>query len=292
MSLLRGAALHTGAVPGLRPTRSGAMAPKGKGSGMGTHGRRGSRANAAGVLLLLLLVAALLALAACGGTQAATSASGTAPAAQVTPSAESTPASPATPHNLELVESGWSMVYGYVEYGVVIRNPNADFAGDFVSIHVLMEGKGGQILGSDTQVLGMIYPGGTLAWGVQANPNGKKPAKVTFSLSVSDENWHPADSAEVVDSVYEPFKVSRTRVSKDSSGVPVVTGLLENPNSKSFGSIAVSALFKDAGGKIIAGYTGFVENVPAGGKKAFEVNAFANIPGYKSVDVYAQSWDF
>ncbi|MCX6373570.1 MAG: FxLYD domain-containing protein [Actinobacteria bacterium] len=243
-------------------------------------------------MLTLLLVTVVLALAACGGTQAAPSASGTAPAAQVTPSAESTPAAPATPHDLELVESGWSMVHGCVEYGVVIRNPNADFAGDFVSIDVLMEGKGGQILGSDTQVIGMIYPGGTLAWGVQADPNGKKPAKVTFSLSVRDENWHPADSAEVVDSAYEPFKVSRTRVSTDSSGFPVVTGLLENPNSKPFGSIAVSALFKDAGGKIIAGYTGFVEDVPAGGKKAFEVNAFANMPEYKSVDVYAQSWDF
>jgi len=258
---------------------------------MGTQGKGEASTIVASALALLVSIAAL-ALAACGGTQPATSASGTAPAAQVTPSAASTPAAPATPRNLELVESGWSMVSGYVEYGVVIRNPNADFAGDFVSIDVLMEGKGGQILGGDTQVLGMIYPGGTLAWGAQANPNGKKPAKVTFSLSVSDENWYPADSAEVVDSAYEPFKVSRTRVSTDSSGFPVVTGLLENPNSKLFGSIAVSALFKDAGGKIIAGYTGFVDDVPAGGKKAFEVSAFANMPGYKSVDVYAQSWDF
>jgi len=241
---------------------------------------------------LVFAIIAALYLGACGGTEAAPSASGTAPAARVTPSAESTLTSPTTPHDLELVESGWSMVSGYVEYGVVIRNPNADFAGDFVSINILIEGKGGKILGGDTQVLGMIYPGGTLAWGVQADANGKKPAKVTFSLSVSDENWYPADSAVVVDSAYEPFKVSRIRVSKDSSGVPVVTGSLENPNSKSFGSIAVSALFKDAAGKIIAGYTAFVDNVPAGGKKAFEVNAFAKMPGYKSVDVYAQSWDF
>jgi len=68
---------------------SGATGPKGKGSGMRTHGRRGSRASVAGMLLLLV---AGLALAACGGSGDTASSS---PSAMTSPSVAASPS--ATP---------------------------------------------------------------------------------------------------------------------------------------------------------------------------------------------------
>jgi hypothetical protein len=252
--------------------------------------REGARMRRCAVVFFVIVVA--LYAGACGGTQSGTAQAESTPATSATPAAQATAQTPSTPEDLEITESGWGMSYGYVQYGIVIRNPNTAFAGDFVSIDIQMDGKSGQILGVDNQVLGMIFPGQTLAWGGQADPNGKKPSKITFSVSVGSDNWYEAGSTAVTDKAYEPFEITRTHVGKDSIGSPVVTGLLENPNDTPFDSIAVSVILKDASGKIVGGYTDYVDNVQAGGKKPVEVGAYSGMPRFKSVDVYAQSWDF
>lgn len=193
-----------------------------------------------------------------------------------------------SPQHLELVESGWALAYGYVEYGVVLRNPNTAFAALFPTIDIEMLGKGGKLIAVTDQVLNMAMPGQTIAWGGQADPNAKKPTKVNFSLSVQESNWLSADSPQY--EPYQPFKISGVSVGKDSLGSVVVTGRIKNPNADSFGSVAVSAILKGASGKVVAGFTGHVDNLGGHSSKSFQVSSLGELPLFKSVDVYAEPW--
>jgi len=193
-----------------------------------------------------------------------------------------------SPEDLRLVESGWALAYGYVEYGVVLRNPNTAFAAVFPTIDIEMLGKGGQLIAVTDQVLNMAMAGQTIAWGGQADPNGKKPAKVNFSLSVRESNWLSSDSPDY--EPYEPFKISGVNVGKDSLGSVVVTGRIKNPSSDSFESVAVSAILKGASGRVVAGFTGYVDNLGAHASKSFQVSSLGQLPAFKSVDVYAERW--
>lgn len=158
----------------------------------------------------------------------------------------------------------------------------------FPTIDIEMLGKGNKLIAASDQVLNMAMPGQTIAWGGQADPNGKKPTKISFSLSVSEDNWVASDSPTYES--YEPFKISSVDAGKDSLGSVVVTGHIRNPNGESYDSVAVSAILKDAKGKVVAGFTGYVDNLGAHATKSFEISSLGELPAFKSVDVYAERW--
>jgi hypothetical protein len=238
-------------------------------------------------VLLLSVILLVLALSGCGSKTIVVYKTVTA-APDASPAATSAAPSENTPQSLELVKSGWALTQGYVEYGVVIRNPNAAFAANFPTIDIEMLGKNGQIIAAENQVLNLAMPGQTVAWGGQSDPNGKRPAKVHFSLSVGQDNWLTTDSPDYEG--YEPFTISKVSVGKDSLGSVVVTGKIKNTNDQTFDSVAVSVILKSPAGRVVAGFTGYADNLAATSSKSFEVTSLGTVPAFESVEVYAQRW--
>jgi len=217
---------------------------------------------------------------------------GVAGCATTAPTSSPVPATAAStakkPAPLQLVESGFTVVEGpYVEYGVIIKNPNEDIGAVFPAVRITMRDEAGGVLGTDDQTLNRIMPGGVAAWGGQADPNGKKPAKVEFEVLDPGDTWKLADQMEPAD--FKPFTVIGLRANKSDSGTSF-TGELVNPNSSAFNEAAVSVLLRDKAGAIVGGYTGFIERLPANGKAAFEVSSMGDVPAYASIEAYPSPW--
>ena len=88
---------------------------------------------------------------------------------------------------------------------------------------------------------------------------------------------------------FKPFKIVGLRANKDLFGT-TFTGELVNNNSDSFHMVAVSVLLRDHAGKLVAGYSGFADDVPASGKVAFEVSSLGEVPDGATIEAYAQPW--
>ena len=54
-------------------------------------------------------------------------------------------------------------------------------------------------------------------------------------------------------------------------------------------SVCVNALLRDAGGAIVAGYSGYVDNLAAGATTSFEVMGY-DVPEYAPIEAWGQSW--
>ena len=234
------------------------------------------------VLLTAIPLALLLAVAGCTSPTSSNSAK-----PSVKPPASSTNTEE-VPSPLELLETGFFVVEGpYVEYGFVLKNPNAGTGAEFPTVRITMRDANGGVVGTDEQVLNRIMPGETVAWGGQANPNGTKPASVKFEVIDPGDNWKPADHMEPVD--FKPFKVVGLKENKSDFSTSF-TGELVNPNGAAFDQVAVSILLRDKAGKIVVGYTGFVEKLSANGKVPFEVDSLGKVPEYAKFEAYAQPW--
>lgn len=190
------------------------------------------------------------------------------------------------PLPLEVIESGYSVVGddNTIEYGVIIHNPNKTLAASFPTIKVDMRDAQSGVLGVGEQVLDHIRPGQTVAWGGSTTANGRKPARVTFSVVVDDENWESSDP-----SVFKGFEIRKPRLLQGSYGLSV-TGELVNRNATKCDLVALSVIFRDKSGKIVSGDGGYVDNVPANGRVPFEVRLYRKPPSRDSVAVYAQEW--
>jgi hypothetical protein len=234
------------------------------------------------VVLVLVCSIVAIALAACVPSGSAN------PNAPAPKPAASAAAQTAAPKPLELVETGYTVVSGpYVEYGFVLRNPNADYGAESPVVRITaLDAKGG-VLGTEDQTLFQVYPGQTLAFGSQVDPNGKKPAKVTFEVIPPGDNWEPADQMEPAG--FKPFQITGLKANK-SDFQTAFTGMLTNPNSTAFDTVAVTVLLRDKHGKIKIGYTAFPDHVAAGGKVPFEVTSMGDVPKYAKFEAYAQPW--
>lgn len=188
---------------------------------------------------------------------------------------------------IEIVDSGYYITDGddpYVKYGIIIKNPNEEYGIEFPSFSITMYDEEGKILGNDDQVLMYIGPGETLAYGGQANPNGKKPDKIEFKIKKDDDKYSEASKKE------SPFKVSNTNDIIDEYGGITCTGEIENTSGDDFDQVAVSLiLYKN--GEIIYGTTTYVDTVNAKSKTPFEVSSLGGeVPEYDKYKVYVQQW--
>lgn len=188
---------------------------------------------------------------------------------------------------IEIVDSGYYVTQGdepYIEYGIIIKNPNDNYGIEYPSFTITMYDKEGKILGNDEQVLMYIGPGETLAYGGQANPNGKKPDKVEFKMK-KDENKYSEATKQG-----SSFKIINTNDMKDEYGGLACTGEIENISDTDYDSVAISLLLYK-GDKIVYGTTTYVDTVNAKSKTPFEVSSLGSeVPEYDKYKIYAQQW--
>ena len=173
-----------------------------------------------------------------------------------------------------------------MEYGFIVVNPNTDYGAEFASVRIDMKDASGQVLGTQQQMLTRSLtrarPSG---WPGPADPNGSKPARVEFTVEPTDGKWKPADQMEPPH--YKRLIVSGLRA-RTSAYSTAFVGMVQNPNSVAFDMVTVAVLLRNANGKIVAGYPGYMEKLGAGVKKPFQVMAVGNLPKYSKFEVYAQ----
>jgi hypothetical protein len=240
-----------------------------------------------------LAVSLLMLLSACGGDAgspgSAGSASGTSAAASSSAAEDGGGKDNAKPFTITEQEHRVSSSFGdtYVHWTVVIENPNADVYGTFPTVSVTGRDAAGKVVGTDDQVLDSLPPGGTIAFSGQASMT-EKPAKVEIAYKSVD--WYDTKTTAAD---YPPFTVSDISVKKQEFGGLVVTGEVANPYKYAVSSLAATALFRNASGKLIGGTTSFLEDLPAAASMPMQVEELGgSTPAkkVKSTDVIVTTW--
>lgn len=238
------------------------------------------------LLLLTLLVA-------CGGSDDEGGAAGS---GKSTSSAPSSPAAEegggkenAEPFAITEQEHRVSSGYGdtYVHWTVVIENPNDDVYGTFPTVSITGRDAAGKVVGTEDQVLDSLPPGGVIAFSGQASMT-EEPAKVEIAYKSVD--WYDTKS---VPADYPPFPTRDISYKSQEFGGLVVTGEVVNPYEFAVESIAATALFRDAAGKLVGGTTSYLDDLPAGASMPLQVEELGGSTPpkkVKSVDVIVTPW--
>lgn len=170
---------------------------------------------------------------------------------------------------LELVESGWAVIKSideyYVQYAIVVKNPNTDLAVEFPTVRLTAKDANGGILGTEDIVGHSILPGETWAYAFQGPSCDAEPAAVEFDLTQPDDSEWVSPSR--LDFSGEPLIILNPKKGSDK-----ITGEISNTNDYDISSAAVTVIFRDADGKISYGETTFVDDVLAGKTTPFELS--------------------
>lgn len=169
---------------------------------------------------------------------------------------------------LELVDSGFVLLNSsdsyFIQYAVIVHNPNAERAVRFTRIRLTARDADGMVLGTEEITGTSILPGGTLSKAFLGPKVDSKPTTVDFEIiSPDDSDWISPDV--IYDNVGESLIVENPTKRKDK-----IVGEIYNPNDFDLSSIYVVILFRNNNGELTAGDTKHVSKVSAGGKVPFE----------------------
>lgn len=234
--------------------------------------------------LIALLLASLMvfALAACGGSAPAqTSAAAPAAEAAPEPTPEPTP-EPAQLLPLEVEEFGWSLNNDYLYYSFIFKNPNESACILFPQFRVTARDADGVLLGSTEQTLNIAYPGQRGAYGFMGFKVDAAPAEVTIEY-LEPKDYNVKDVSLVEHPDYKPLEVVNYAL-RDKK----IVGEVKSENDYEISTAAVSILFRDADGKLLAGTSCFVDNV-GNGLTPFETSVYEAF-ATENFEIWAQPW--
>lgn len=172
---------------------------------------------------------------------------------------------------LELVESGYAVKNGYdkfyIQYAIIVRNPNAEKGVRFPKVRITAKNANNEILGTSDIVGKEILPNGMWYSAFQACSTEEEPASVDFELiQPEDSEWV---SSSHFDYVGEELLVENPVKRNDK-----IVGEISNPNDYDIDGVAVTVLFRDESGKLLAGETTYTDKITANGKIPFELLYF------------------
>jgi hypothetical protein len=135
-------------------------------------------------------------------------------------------------------------------YGVVLRNENSAETARGLTINATFYGASGQVLGTNYQYLNSIAPGEIVTVGSSTSFTGA--ANVTrVSATVVPSNWTTACCVA-------RFGLGTPNYIPGSC-CPQVTGLISNPYNTNYHFVIVTAVGRDAGGRIVGGAFSYVD---------------------------------
>lgn len=189
------------------------------------------------------------------------------------------------PHELEITESGWSVVGdGWVYYGFALKNPNKNKEAQLPTVSITGKADDGSVVFSDKQTLFAVMPGETVHYGFQAG-NGTAPSAVEFK--VKEPTWVESKALDG-----DMFSISNTSEVADQYGGISYTGEVAanvELDKDKFSQIAVTVILRDASGSINYGNTTFIDTPAKGETDPFEISCY-NVPDHASYEIYAQVW--
>ncbi|MGE5596766.1 MAG: FxLYD domain-containing protein [Hyphomicrobiales bacterium] len=174
----------------------------------------------------------------------------------------------------------------YVWWFAEIENPNDDLLGEFASVSATARGADGKVLATSDQTFWAIAPGGTVHFATQLTVTGGQPA--TVEIEPLEADWRESKAGP---SSFPEFTTTGVTSRADSFGYYRVTGEIVNPYAAAVDSVAVTAILRDASGKAIGGGTTYVDTLPAGGRRPFDLGTISKPNGtVATVDVYVTPW--
>lgn len=204
-----------------------------------------------------------------------------------------TKASANEPQDLILVDSNYVLSNGYVEYALEIENPNTNYSPDFVTIIVTGKHADGSIAFNDEWVISAILPGSTTYWASQAGDGDTVESDVIeIKLSVKDSDWEKTEQSAPAD-LYTFDNVTVT--SSQFGGLSAKGEITLNDDIDAGFNDAktpmIVCILKDADGKIVAGFDGFMySNLSVGTPSVFDIDSMFDKVEYASAEMYANPW--
>lgn len=171
---------------------------------------------------------------------------------------------------LDVKEFGWFISGEYLECIITITNKNSKYAIEYPTYRITAYDESGKILGTEEQVLSLIYPKQDFTSYSLCFELSKKPAKIAVSLLKPDDD--NITSTSMLDYPSHKQMVGKNiSVNKDS-----VTGEIYNPNNYDVDSAMVVIVFRDANGTIVFGWNEYIDQIPASGSVPFESDIYTD----------------
>lgn len=189
-----------------------------------------------------------------------------------------------TLQKLRVVEGGYSINGSYVNYGVILENPNSNAIFEYPTITVTAYDQNGDVLATDEVTLNNVLPNEKYAYGGELYCHGETPS----SLKLHGDADAPTKSFTAYIQPNE-FRISGTNTRTEEDGRKIITGTITNTSNMNTDSVEVTALFRKDG-KIKFGCTTYVNNLDAGEAKGFEFYAMdgeGKTPDYDSYEITA-----
>lgn len=174
--------------------------------------------------------------------------------------------------------------YGKTHYGVIIENPNDQYAAERFQVSITARDADGKILGTDTANPRYLFPLQTtaIAGPIQTTT---APDSIEVKVSINDSSWKVDDSIQGGD-VDTAYHVENLAEIDKGYGMVSVTGEVFNDSGADAEQMIVNLIMRDADGKIVYGDYDYVKTrVPAGDSSAFEFNCF-DLPEHAVIEAY------
>ena len=183
--------------------------------------------------------------------------------------------SPTVPNDLQrtttgfelpvILESGFmvsQIIDTFLFYGLILKNPNENFAIDGLYIRVTARAADDTILGTGEIPFARIYPNQIVAAAGPAFPIDEAPATVDFEvLSPGTQQW-------VHESLLDPFMpLTVDNISRFEEGV--FTGEISNDNDYDIDHVSIVIIFRDENDQIVGGNFIHSRHLPANGTLPF-----------------------
>lgn len=168
------------------------------------------------------------------------------------------------------------------QYAAIIENPNPDWAAEFVEVNVSVKDEDGNVIGSDSVYLEVIFPSGKLA--VCGSTSIPGAASMEFSPVVRSDSWTfmPDMTQGDLDKVLYIESVNETEV---DSYETTVAGTVVNDTEMELLSSSVNIVFRDSNGSIVGGDQTYVSTVSPNSSVAFSEDIY-HVPSHSTVEAY------
>lgn len=172
-------------------------------------------------------------------------------------------------------ETAYNMDAGYSRgklwWVVLIKNPNENFFARRPEIRITAKSRDGHILAVKDKNFPEIPPGGELAYGDDLDP-GEKPDAVTFEVTGAG-----FERTESLPADYSKRFEFRQPLLRCNSVNCRLTAEVFNPYGRD-ADLMGTILFRSGSGKLLAGDTFFIKQVPARSTRAFDTSLWIKQP--------------
>lgn len=202
--------------------------------------------------------------------------------------ATGTSAAPADKKEVELLNSNYYLKKdgGFIYWVAEIKNPDGNSTAYYLpKIVVTAFDDAGAVLATEEQTMMGLQPGERQIFGTVMDVHGQKPSRVDFSVESGIERVPNGDALKTSD-----FQIDGVTERRGEYGDLSFTGTVKNNGKTDTDMVSVVVALKQ-NGKVVFAENTFIDGLPAGQQKPFELSTYSELPMYDSYEVMAYNWD-